>query len=161
MLWESPTLTTFVNYQILSTIIHRHSDNHSWLIRRWSYKQLVDWSRSLWTVDCWQRVDSWQVLSTIRPPMSGQVWGWWVWTWGFNVSCYCCPHSTVPSHTPVVSCPHTPSVVPGSVVGTTPNTTTGCFLSSVPCRVFPVLRSFCGSHTLCLPSPTDLSFKKI
>jgi hypothetical protein len=32
----SPTLTTFVNFQILSTIIHRLSAINSWLTRRWT-----------------------------------------------------------------------------------------------------------------------------
>ena len=39
----SLTLTTFVNFQILSTIIHRVSVINSWLIRRFYYQQLVDW----------------------------------------------------------------------------------------------------------------------
>ena len=50
---------------ILLTVICTGSRDHnsstnSWLIRRWSYSPTVDWSRSLSTVDNWQRVDSWQ-----------------------------------------------------------------------------------------------------
>ena len=37
----SPTLPVFVNFQSLSTIIHRLSSINSWLITRWTYKQLV------------------------------------------------------------------------------------------------------------------------
>ena len=43
----SPALTVFVNFQILSTIIHRLSSINSWLITRWSYQQFVDKSKSL------------------------------------------------------------------------------------------------------------------
>jgi hypothetical protein len=43
----SPSLTVFVNFQILSTIIHRLSSINSWLITRWSYQQFVDKSKSL------------------------------------------------------------------------------------------------------------------
>jgi hypothetical protein len=39
---SSPTLTVFVNFQTLSTIINRPSSINSWLIARWSYQQLVD-----------------------------------------------------------------------------------------------------------------------
>jgi hypothetical protein len=39
---SSPTLTVFVNFQTLSTIINRPSSINSWLITRWSYQQLVD-----------------------------------------------------------------------------------------------------------------------
>ena len=35
----SPTLTAFVNFQILSTIIHRLSSINSWLITQWSDQQ--------------------------------------------------------------------------------------------------------------------------
>ena len=35
-------LTSFVNFQILSTIIHRLTTINSWLTTRWSYQQLVD-----------------------------------------------------------------------------------------------------------------------
>jgi hypothetical protein len=49
----SPTLTVFVDhsFQILSTIIHRLYTIDSWLIIRWPYQQLVDWSKSLSTID--------------------------------------------------------------------------------------------------------------
>jgi hypothetical protein len=46
----SPTVTAFVNFQILSTIIHRLFSINSWLITRWSYQQLVDKSKSLSTI---------------------------------------------------------------------------------------------------------------
>ena len=54
---SNPGLTIFVNFQILSTIIHRLSSINSWLITRWSYQQLVDKSKSLSTIHSWQRVE--------------------------------------------------------------------------------------------------------
>ena len=54
----SPTLTTFANFQILSTIVHRLSTINSWLIRRLFYQQLVDWSRSVSTVHSEHIVDN-------------------------------------------------------------------------------------------------------
>ncbi len=46
----SPILTVFVNFQILSTIIHRLCTINSWLITQWSYQQLVDKSKSSSTI---------------------------------------------------------------------------------------------------------------